>query len=64
MLRKKTKIASGYGFLKGSSKELGDIISPAFDEPWDSELGIAYHGKDGPVYYTGNGIETTDDLKK
>ena len=40
----------------------GDIISPDH-EPWDSELGIAYRGKNGPVYYTGNGIETNDDTK-
>ena len=50
--------------MKGKINILGDIVSPAFDESWDSELGIAYHGKNGPVYYTGNGFGTTDDLKK
>ena len=55
---------SPYGYMRGSGKELGDIVSPVWgDEPWDAELGIAYHGKNGPVYYTGNGCETTDDLR-
>jgi hypothetical protein len=52
------------GSMRGSARILGDIVSPAWDGgPWDAELGIAYHGESGPVYYTGNGIETTDDLK-
>jgi hypothetical protein len=57
------RMNSGYGFMRGTAKELGDIISPAWDgSPFDAELGIAYHGEDGPVYYTGNGTETTDGL--
>ena len=41
----------------------GDIVSPTWDGgPVDAELGIAYHGENGPVYYTGNGTETTDDI--
>jgi hypothetical protein len=60
----KTKyMKSGYGFMRGTAKELGDIISPAWDgSRVDAELGIAYHGENGPVYYTGNGTETTDGL--
>jgi hypothetical protein len=59
----KPKVPSGFGFMKGKMIILGDIVSPD-PEPWDSELGIAYRGENGePVYYTGNGIETTDDLK-
>ena len=54
---------SGYGFMRGTAKELGDIVSPSWDGgPLGAELGIAYHGENGPVYYTGNGTETTDDL--
>ena len=54
---------SGYGFMHGTVKELGDIISPTWDgSPFDAELGIAHHGDDGPVYFTGNGTETTDGL--
>jgi hypothetical protein len=53
----------GYGFMRGSVIELGDIISPAWDgSPMNAELGIAYFGQDGPVYYTGKGSETTDGL--
>jgi hypothetical protein len=52
------------GSMAGTVKELGDIVGPVWDGgPWDAELGIAYHGENGPVYYTGNGCETTDDLK-
>ncbi|MCU1323680.1 MAG: hypothetical protein JWM43_3329 [Acidobacteriaceae bacterium] len=52
-----------FGCMRGTVKILGDIESPAWDGPWDAELGIAYRGENGtPVYYTGNGIETTDDL--
>ena len=55
---------SHYGYMVGSGKELGDIVGPVWDGgPWDAELGIAYNGENGPVYYTGNGCETTDDLK-
>jgi hypothetical protein len=50
--------------MRGTLKIMGDIKAPAWDGPWDSELGIAYRGENGvPVYYTGNGIETTDDLR-
>lgn len=49
--------------LRGTVIELGDIVGPVWgNEPWDAELGIAYHGESGPVYYTGNGTETTDDI--
>jgi hypothetical protein len=49
--------------MRGTVKILGDIESPAWDEPWDAELGIAYRGENGVlVYYVGNGIQTTDDL--
>lgn len=52
-----------FGRMRGTCKILGDIESPTWDGPWDSELGIAYRGENGvPFYYTGNGIETTDDL--
>ena len=55
--------ASIFGWMRGTCKITGDIESPAWDGPWDAELGIAYCGENGvPVYYTGNGIETTDDL--
>ena len=48
--------------MHGSAVELGDIIGPSWDDgPWDAELG-AYNRENGPVYYTGNGTETTDDL--
>ena len=55
-----------YGSMRGTAKELGDIVGPVWDGgPWDAELGIAYRGENGEtVYYTGNGCETTDDLKK
>ena len=58
-------MTAGYGSMRGTAKELGDIVGPIWDGgPWDCELGIAYRGENGePVYYTGNGIETTDDLK-
>ncbi len=50
--------------MRGTAKITGDIMSPAWDKPWDAELGIAYRGEDGePIYYTGSGTETTDDLK-
>jgi len=50
--------------MHGTVVELGDIVGPAGDGGrWDAELGIAYHGENGPIYYTGNGIETTDDIK-
>ena len=53
-----------YGSMKGTISELGDILGPLPDQPWDSELGIAYRGEKGEaVYYTGSGIETTDDLQ-
>jgi hypothetical protein len=55
---------SRLGSMAGTGKELGDIVGPVWDGgPWDAELGIAYHGDNGPVYYTGNGCETTDDPK-
>ena len=55
---------SCYGYMRGSGKELGDIVGPVWDGgPWDAELGIAYHGENGPVSYTGSGCETTDDIK-
>jgi hypothetical protein len=58
------ELSYGYGCMRGTAIEVGDIVSPAWDDgPWDCELGIAYHGENGPVYYTGNGIETTDDLR-
>ena len=52
------------GSMRGTGRELGDIVSPSWDDgPCDAELGIAYRGENGvPVYYTGNGAETTDDL--
>jgi len=54
--------SSAYGFMRGTATEIGDIVSPTWDGcPLDAELGIAYHGENGPVYYTGNGTETTDD---
>jgi hypothetical protein len=53
-----------FGSMRGTVKEFGDIVGPVWDGgPWDAELGIAYHGENGPVYYTGKGTETTDDLK-
>lgn len=56
--------ASIFGWMRGTVKITGDIESPAWDRPWDAELGIAYRGENGvPVYYTGNGIETTDDFR-
>jgi len=49
--------------MRGTVKIIGDIEAPAWGGPWDAELGIAYRGENGkPVYYTGNGIETEDDL--
>jgi hypothetical protein len=53
-----------FGRMRGTVKILGDIVGPVWDDgPWDAELGIAYRGENGePVYYTGNGTETTDDL--
>ncbi len=54
---------SGFGYMRGTVKIIGDIMSPAWAEPWDAELGIAYRGENGPIFYTGNGIETTDDLQ-
>ena len=49
--------------MRGTIKFIGDIESPTWDKPWDAELGVAYHSENGPVYYTGNGIETTNDLQ-
>ena len=64
LLRKKSKRSPIFGWMRGTGKITGDILSPAWDGPWDAELGIAYRGENGvPVYYTGNGIETTDDLR-
>ena len=62
-LRRPDSGRSGFGYMRGTVKIIGDIISPVWDEPWDAELGIAYRGENGPVYYTGNGIETTNDLQ-
>ena len=64
VINKRAALRSHYGYMAGSAKELGDIVGPVWDGgPWDAELGIAYHGENGPVYYTGDGCETTDDLK-
>jgi hypothetical protein len=54
---------TGFGWMRGSAMELGDIVGPVWDgEPWDAELGIAYRGDNRvPVFYTGTGTETTDD---
>ena len=52
-----------FGCMRGSVIELGDIVGPMEYEPSYAELGIAYIGKNGPVYYTGKGTETTDDLQ-
>ena len=58
------KVSSCAGLMRGTARIKGDIMSPAGDTLWDAELGIAYRGENGePVYYTGNGTETTDDLK-
>ncbi len=43
------------GSMAGSGRELGDIVGPSWtDGPSDAELGIAYHGKSGPVYWVNN----------
>ena len=52
--------ASGYGSIRGTVTVLGDIVNAMPHKPWDAELGIAYHGENGPIYYTGNGIETDE----
>jgi hypothetical protein len=52
---------SGFGYMRRPVKIIGDIMSPTWEEPWDAQLGIAYRGENGPVYYTRNGIETTED---
>jgi hypothetical protein len=51
ILSRRRKLYARYGFLRGTVKILGDIESPAWNEPWDAELGIAYHGENGPVYW-------------
>ena len=56
------KMPSSYGVMRGTVTELGDIITPIEHAPSHAELGIAYIGENGPVYYTGNGTETTDDV--
>jgi hypothetical protein len=65
-LRRILKKPAGFGWMRGTGKEIGDIVAPAWDgTPWDCELGIAYRGENGePVYYTGDGTKTTDDLKQ
>jgi hypothetical protein len=64
ILHKKSERSPLFGWMCGTVKITGDIEGPAWDGPWDAELGIAYRGQNGvPVYYTGNGIETTDDLR-
>jgi hypothetical protein len=63
VLRKRSTQPRLFGYMRGTGKIIGDIESPAWDQPWDAELGIAYRGENGvPVYYTENGIQTTDDL--
>ena len=63
VIRNADPIYKALASMHGTAKIRGDIVSPVWDGgPWDAELGIAYHGENGPVYYTGNGIETTDDL--
>lgn len=64
IIEKRAARRSFYGYMAGTAKEPGDIVGPVWDGGlWDAELGIAYRGENAePVYYTGNGTETTDDL--
>jgi hypothetical protein len=40
------------GSMAGTVRELGGIVGPSWtDGPSDVELGIAYRGKNGPVYW-------------
>jgi hypothetical protein len=49
--------------MRDTAKVVGDIVGPVWTNgSWDAELGIAYQGENGPVYYIGKGIETTDDI--
>ncbi len=47
--------------MRGTGKIIGDVISPEWDEPCDAELGIAYHGENGPVYWIDNELKETDE---
>jgi len=54
--------ASGYGWMRGTAKELGDIVGPVWDgSPWDAELGIAYHGDNGPVYWVNGELSESNE---
>jgi len=38
--------------MRGTVEILSDIEGPVWDGgPWDAELGIAYHGENGPIYW-------------
>ncbi len=43
--------------MRGAVTVLGDIVHAQPHKPWDAELDIVFHGENGPVLYTGNGIE-------
>ena len=47
--------------MAGTVKILGDIAGPTWTEPWDAELGIAYHGDNGPVYWVRGELSEMDD---
>ena len=48
--------------MRGTAKVLGDIVGPVWkDGPWDAELGIAYHGESGPVYWVRGELSEIDD---
>jgi hypothetical protein len=40
---------------------LSDIEGPTSDEPWDAELGIAFHGENGPVYWVNNELKESNE---
>jgi hypothetical protein len=56
---------SSCGYMRGSGKILGDIVSPAWDGgPWDCELGIAYRDENGiALDYNGNEIDMIEAVK-
>jgi hypothetical protein len=51
---------SGYGWMPGTVAVLDEIDGPAWIEPWDAQLGIAYRGENGPVYWVNNEEKETD----
>lgn len=58
---KRSRAHTMFGCMRGTVSILGDIVSPVYTDPWDAELGIAYHGENGPVYWFDSKLSSTDD---